>query len=119
MPTQYIAMRYSGQLSVLLLLLTWWKMPPSYGSSPRSYKNKPSCTVHSQRVSMPSLLSLAQTAQSWSRRCPFHVHLLKLLTGVEISALPVKRSGRPGKARASVIRRVTAAENSSVLGWPW
>lgn len=69
MPTQYIAMRYSGEHSVLLLLLlrlllTWWKMPPSYGSSPRSYKNKPSCTVHSQRVSMPSLLSLAQTAQS-------------------------------------------------------
>lgn len=63
-----------------------------------------------------------------SANCPFflmttiyisNVHLLKLVIGVDISTLPVKRSGNAGNATASRMRRRAAEEKRSVLGWSW
>lgn len=51
------------------------------------------------------------------RHC-FHIRLLKLLTGVEISTLPVSKCGSAGNATASSTRSAAAEPKSSVLSWP-
>lgn len=53
------------------MLPTWWNMPPSYGSSPLSYKNKPSCTTCSQLLFNACLANTAT------------VHLLRPRTSLE------------------------------------
>lgn len=59
-------------------------------------------------------LSLARAARDSS--FSIDVHLLKLLTGVEISTRAVNISGSPGKVRTSNTRRRAAVVNSKVLG---
>lgn len=51
--------------------------------------------------------------------CVCHIHLLKLLTGVEISTRPVKRSGSAGNVKARRTRSAAAVEKRTTLGWSW
>lgn len=44
-----------------------------------------------------------------------HIHLLKLLTGVEISTRPVRRSGKEGKPRKRSSRSAEAAPNNAAF----
>jgi hypothetical protein len=44
-----------------------------------------------------------------------HIHLLKLVTGVEISTLPVKVSGNPGKLKSSNRTAAAPAKSAAVL----
>jgi hypothetical protein len=72
--------------------------------------------LHCKPISAP--VSLLSQSNCMSFPYPY-VHLLKPLTGVDISARSVRRSGRAGKATASSRRRAAAAAKRIVLGCSW
>jgi len=63
------------------------------------------------------LLVLEESCQlrTFYHRTRCNLHLLKLVTGVDISTRPVRRSGRLGKVVNSNIRTAAAAPNSAAF----
>lgn len=63
----------------------------------------------------PPVLKQRSITHSHYPRGHSNLHLLKLVTGVDISTRPVNRSGRPGKEVKRRIRTAAAAPNNAAF----